>query len=54
MDMRSISFKKHEWVFANMVDQKRLAYHRVFFRKSLKSWNLDISWKSENNKKTFF
>ena len=54
MDMRPISIKKHEWIFANMVDQKILAYHRVFMEKEFKivdSWN---SWKSGNSKNDFF
>ena len=33
MDMRSISIKEHERMFANMVNQKRLAFHRVFMQK---------------------
>ena len=35
MDLRPISIKKHEWIFANMVDQKRLAYLKVCLRKRI-------------------
>ena len=41
-DMRPISIKIHEWMFANMVDQKRLVNHMAFIKKSLKLWNIGI------------
>ena len=51
MDMRPISIKKHEWIFANMVDQKRLTYHREFMKKRVANGGfLEISEVSKNTK----
>ena len=47
MELRSISIEKHEWILANMVDQKILAYQKVFMKKLkvVDSWKF---WESEN------
>ena len=39
MDMRPTSIKTHEWIFVNIVHQKKLAGHKVFLEK-MKLWIL--------------
>ena len=52
MDMRPISIKKHEWIFADTGRSKKISLSQGIHEKNLKLWILDISWKSENQKRT--